>query len=735
MAKEEIVITTTVAGVEKSIESLKDLKGAIKAAKDEQIAMSQKFGATSNEAVNATKKLSSLKDKVEDLNDSTQSLKGSGVEKLTSSFRLLGEGIGSFDMEKIKTGFKGLGSAMGAIPIFLVIEGLKLLYDNFDKVLSVVRKIIPSLLEQSNITKELNTASIEGAKNAAVERNNLDNLYKASTDQTKSIGERKDAQIELQETYPLTFKNFTEEDFALGKAKIGYDNLSKSILDASLLKAKQGLLDKGAMEFAEGEQERLNEIAAARVKLTKASRESNVEYDNESKRTQTLASDYEVQKSAIDKLISANTKETESFQNKNAIILGDLSKYQKGSEKLDAEHAAAKLAAEKAATVVTATVTNTVSTAARDKRIEDEKKLLSDIERAKQESYIKTFESEQAQAIVKAQFENDALIKSINATSATKATKNKALEQAEINLQENYIKIRKDYTDKQTKLDEIAAAAKIVQDEKDRVAAETNQKNKVAGYLSNLESSYQLDQAIAGDNDSLKLENEKTHLEQIYQINIASAQLIGASTFDLDKKYSKDKLDLEKRTAAQSKKIKLDEIKKSFDTAKAGLDAAQGLSDIYFTIKSSKVKKGSIEEEQLARKQFNIQKAFNLAKVTMDGVMAVTNIVATTPKVDFGISTGILIAGSIITTAASLAKIAAAQFDSGASAPSADTSSSTALPTTAAAPQIYGQGQGQSTTFNGNQNNNYAPIKAYVVETDNRNATRRINKLVSESTY
>ena len=92
-----------VKGVEKSITSFKDLKIAIKEARDEQLAMSIKFGATSVEATNAGKKLADLKDKVEDLNDATKSLKGSGVEKLNASFSLLSEGIGTFNGDKIKT--------------------------------------------------------------------------------------------------------------------------------------------------------------------------------------------------------------------------------------------------------------------------------------------------------------------------------------------------------------------------------------------------------------------------------------------------------------------------------------------------------------------------------------------------------------------------------------------------------------------------------------------------------
>jgi hypothetical protein len=140
MATENVGFNVTVEGVEKTISSFKDLKIAIKAAKEEQIVMSEKFGATSVQAVNAGKKLAELKDKIGDLNDSTKTFTGSGVERLTSSFRLLSEGIATFDFDKIKTGFKGIGAAMGAIPIFLLIEGIRLLYQNFDKIAAIFDK-------------------------------------------------------------------------------------------------------------------------------------------------------------------------------------------------------------------------------------------------------------------------------------------------------------------------------------------------------------------------------------------------------------------------------------------------------------------------------------------------------------------------------------------------------------------------------------------------------------------
>ena len=80
----------------------------------------------------AAKAIADLKDKTEDLTDATQTLKGSGVEKLNGSFAQLSDGFKNFDTEKIKTGFKGIGSAMAAIPILLIVEGFKYLIENFD---------------------------------------------------------------------------------------------------------------------------------------------------------------------------------------------------------------------------------------------------------------------------------------------------------------------------------------------------------------------------------------------------------------------------------------------------------------------------------------------------------------------------------------------------------------------------------------------------------------------------
>jgi len=621
MANDKTVISIEIDGVEKSINSIKELREELKAAQS----------AALNGDGNAAKRVAELKDKMDDLKDTTKSLQGSGVEKISSSFSLLGQGLQDFDTDKIKTGFKGIGSAMSAIPIFLLIEGIKLLWDNFDKVKEVVEKLIPALKETVSIKNELNNASLEGAKNAAIEKNNLDNLYKASTDQTKSIDERKKAQIALQDTYPLTFKNFSDEDFALGKAKKGYDELSKSILDSSMLKAKQSLLDKEAIAFAEGEQERLNKITEAKEKLTTASKKQNVSIDSETHSRQVLASDYEVQKEKIDDLIKANLAEAASFKKKNADILGDLAQHQEGSNKLDAERAAAKVKANEKEHVITE-ADNTV----------------------KREQYKKHLEK-----LAEIKRQNDADQKTID----------------------------------------------------DQVA-----KNKIS--------------------------IEKAATDELKVSKINDAEIIGQELMGIDDKYNQIIKEKSRKfdddEIAAKKKKNSDIAQASFALAKTSLESTQALSDIFFANKLSKAKKGSAEETAIAKKQFEVNKALQIAQAVMQGAQAVLAAYAS------GSAIPIIgaVAGPLYAVAAGLVAIKNiqtiknAQFGGGASAAPDTSGGNVSIPSSNGTPNIAPPtSQQPSTTFTGNKNDNYQPVKTFVTETDIRHSSKRIDTLQSQATY
>ena len=714
MAKEEIAFNTTVTGVEKTISSFKDLKTAIKAAKDEQIAMTSKFGENSIEATKAGQKLAGLKDKVEDLNDSTKSLKGSGVEKLTSSFRLLGEGIGTFDFDKIKTGFKGVGAAMGAIPIFLLIEGIKLLYDNFETIAAMFDKTSLAEKALADVTKE-----VSGELSKVLE--GVQNVESGFAAFHKGTITRDEALKIYNETLGGTLG--TTNDLALAESnfvanKDLYIEAMQAKSTANVLFAKS----------AEAQAKVLTGEAAA----TDVVPWYEKTYAYVSSIGLNLQADMNEYSKKVVEYGNIHSKETQQFAD-DTKKLG-----QTELEKSEAIFNSLKTNGEKAGLVTKQSV-STNKKATEDK-FADEKRLLEDIEKAKEESYLRSLKSDEARAVAKAQFDNDRLIEYVNKSKAHQSVKDESLKQLAIKLESDLLIIQNDFQAKRVAQEKADQVKKDADDTAFRTKqlsdADIDNKKWVANYLSNKESAYQLELEKIEGNDLLKLQKEQEHLDEVYQMNIDTADLLKTNKIDLDNKYAKDKIALEKRIAAETKKIKQDEIKQGFENVKNGLQAAQGLSDIYFTIKSAKVKKGSKEEEDLARKQFNIQKAFNLAKVGMDGYMAISNIIATTPKADFGISTGILLAASAISTAANLAKIGAAQFEGGASAPATSPESAASIPsTTSQAPAIYGPGQGQSTTFSGNQNNNFGPVKAYVVETENRSTTNRVNKLVSESTY
>lgn len=125
MAEKKIVIDVEINGGE----SIANIKKSIKELRSQALAVGE--GGAGFKKL--TQEANQLQDKLDDLKDSSKSLQGTGIEKLKSSFGLLTESFKNADFGKAKTAFTGLGSAMKAIPIFLIIEGIQYLVENFEK--------------------------------------------------------------------------------------------------------------------------------------------------------------------------------------------------------------------------------------------------------------------------------------------------------------------------------------------------------------------------------------------------------------------------------------------------------------------------------------------------------------------------------------------------------------------------------------------------------------------------
>lgn len=284
----DIALNVKVDGVEKSINSIKDLKDAIKAAKDEQIKAASAFGESSKEYQDAAKKVAALKDKVDDLNDSTQSLKGSGLERARQGFDQLGEGLKNLDFDKVKVGFTAMKTAMAAVGIGLIVQLVTYLIENFDrlsqgsggvaKALRFVGDIIKQILEVGEqmlnwvtdligLTTEAERA-LEKQGNAIVESSKktkaaLEDQVKGFDNQiaaAKAAGKNTvDLEIAKQEAIIETNKQIAEQIIAFARSGGQLTEDQKKLFEESINNIKKAK-----------EQENIIEITAQKEKNEKA---------------------------------------------------------------------------------------------------------------------------------------------------------------------------------------------------------------------------------------------------------------------------------------------------------------------------------------------------------------------------------------------------------------------------------------------------------------------------------
>lgn len=92
------------------------------------------------------------------------------------------------------------------------------------------------------------------------ERIQLDLLYKAATDNNRSIIERIAAANELKNISPKLFDNYTKERIMIGDAKDAYKLLTDQIIATAKAKRIMGEITKAATNYEESEFKRLNQV-------------------------------------------------------------------------------------------------------------------------------------------------------------------------------------------------------------------------------------------------------------------------------------------------------------------------------------------------------------------------------------------------------------------------------------------------------------------------------------------
>ena len=228
------------------------------------------------------------------------------------------------------------------------------------------------------------------------------------------------------------------------------------------------------------------------------------------------------------------------------------------------------------------------------------------------------------------------------------------------------------------------------------------QRDLLSGQLEAIKGAVNQQKVVELTDNKERLDKYKTHLEEKRKLELeaykkrledtkANEKSLNDARLALDSAYNVDKLKLEDDlTVSLDPKLNERRIKElegfrelekqKYQLANQGLQGIQALSDVFFLFKSSQVKKGSKEEEENAKKAFQVNKALQLSTATINGIQGVqgafttataspiTTVFPAYPFVQAGLA-GVF-------AAASIAKIAASQFKSsggggGVSAPSA----------------------------------------------------------------
>lgn len=270
--------------------------------------------------------------------------------------------------------------------------------------------------------------------------------------------------------------------------------------------------------------------------------------------------------------------------------------------------------------------------------------------------------------------------------------------------------------DKQKKKEELRA-----QNEKQQREAAAKETELARQDAEKMLQDYQNDQLLglqikAQSNDA-ELSDKLAFLEAQKQAELDNKELTENQKLEIAQRYAEQEHQLKQQQAAQA-----------VSTVEAGLNAAKGLSDLYFAGQMKKAKGNASAELALKKKQFKVDKAFNIVRATIDGIRSVQAALTQSPPLSYALA-----ALNAVMAGANIAKIASAKFEGGESggggAPSLGASSGgvpIAPPTNGSTllnpdGSIKGVDQKQPT------------VKAVVVETDITKTQKRVGTIESRA--
>jgi hypothetical protein len=229
----------------------------------------------------------------------------------------------------------------------------------------------------------------------------------------------------------------------------------------------------------------------------------------------------------------------------------------------------------------------------------------------------------------------------------------------------------------------------------------------------------------------LEIDKNKTRLDTL---------IVGSSEYlALKAQIIEQELALDKKKADEQIKLDKEVQDAALQLGIATFDSLSTLSDIYFNNRIAQAKGNQKEEERLAKKQFQINKALQLGVAVLNGVNSILAITSV-PDFTLGVASALRIGAQVALNAASIAKILSTKFESSSSGggatsapsvPSVNVSGSITPQTFQ--PNTFGTGISQQQTFGGSGVGGGNVMRAYVTESDITSTNLRLNSIRNAS--
>ena len=563
------------------------------------------------------------KSKVEDLNDSTKSLKGTGVEQLTQGFAQMKDGIMNLDFEKVKGGIAAMKSGMGAfasgaktalqgVKGALIATGIGALVVLLGTIVAYWDDIKGAITGVTEEQKKLNAASKENleAENQKLKAlNSSDNILKSQgltekqildlkSKQTDQVIKAAEAQLQMTIQTQLAEKAAAERSKSMLNGLINFISLPLTVL----LRGIDGIGAALGQNFGlmEGFQKSITDLV--------------------------LGSDEEAE--------AKNKKEIADQVNTLRELKNNKAGYNNAINKLDAD--AAKEASDK-----------------RKERDEADKKAKDDLIAYNRAADIENQKIDNADSLAKANLKIAKDQEDINAKiNLLTVQRNIELQNAELTSTDKKL-IEQKYLNDVEALKKVAADKQRAIDAKELETA--NAEKLAAAELAVLQKGNEEADLLA-------------QLTVKRDIALQDATLTASQKLVIEQQYANDSVKIVEDAEAKKKATQVQTANAYLDIAKASNDSMQSLSDAFFAVKNANLKKGSAAELKSAEQQFKVNKALAISSAIITGIQGVMNALSAQSALPEPIATVLRVATAVgvgIAAVANIAKIASTKFNPG----------------------------------------------------------------------